>query len=116
MNTLKHNIAKAAVIGLTVSISAFVSAEIKPMDFAETPALDDLAPEYSGPVLTSEYAESIMSIVQTEGLDYAFSHYAIYRDVNDMKFHELRQKYIEAAKEIRQYVESKVATDESENL
>lgn len=111
-----ENIAKLAVIGLTVSISAFVAAEIRPTDFAETPEPDELmSGSYNGPVLTQEYAESILSIVQTEGLDYAFSHYAIYRDVNDLRFHELRTKYIEAARELREYVESKAATVE-ENL
>lgn len=111
-----ENIAKLAVIGLTVSISAFVAAEIRPTDFAETPEPDELmSGSYNGPVLTPEYAESILSIVQTEGLDYAFSHYAIYRDVNDLRFHELRTKYIEAARELREYVESKAATVE-ENL
>ena len=68
---------------------------------------DPIEIEYQGPVLSQEHAESIVSIIRTEGLDYAFSHYAIYRDVNDTKFHDLRLEYIRAARELREYVYTK---------
>jgi len=68
---------------------------------------DPIEISYQGPVLSQEHAESIVSIIRTEGLDYAFSHYAIYRDVNDTKFHDLRLEYIRAARELREYVYTK---------
>lgn len=74
--------------------------------------LEDInPPEYRGPIISQEHAESIVSIIRTEGLDYAFSHYAIYRDVNDLKFHELRLKYLQAANELREYVYTKAGEE-----
>ena len=50
-------------------------------------------------------AESVLAIINAEGFDNAFNHYSSYRDINDMKFHDLRRAYIAASKELKEYLE-----------
>lgn len=54
--------------------------------------------------LSQEHAESIISIIETEGFDLAFTHYSNYRDISDPHFHYLRQNYIDAAAELMSYL------------
>lgn len=56
------------------------------------------------PMLSLEEAESILSIIDAEGFNSAFSHYSSYRDINDAHFHRLRQNYIDAAAELMNYI------------
>ena len=49
--------------------------------------------------------------IRNEGFDYAFVHYSRYEDIKDEKFHELRKKFLEARKELNDYVMTK-AKDE----
>lgn len=55
-------------------------------------------------LLSEEHADSIISIIQTEGFDAAFSHYSTYSDISDPYFHSLRQNYIDAAAELMTYL------------
>jgi hypothetical protein len=50
-------------------------------------------------------AESVLAIINAEGFDNAFNHYSSYRDINDMKFHDLRKAYIAASRELKEYLE-----------
>jgi hypothetical protein len=50
-------------------------------------------------------AESILSIIDTEGFDAAFRHYSNYRDISDPQFHQLKANYIDAARELLDYVQ-----------
>lgn len=54
--------------------------------------------------LSQEHAESIISIIETEGFDLAFTHYSNYRDISDPHFHYLRQNYVDAAAELMTYL------------
>lgn len=54
--------------------------------------------------LSEEHAESIISIIETEGFDRAFTHYSSYRDISDPHFHHLRQNYVDAAAELMTYL------------
>ena len=104
----------ASVIAAFVSSAAIVTFGV--IGFAannsQQVVTEDIAErQYRGPIISQEHAESIVSIIRTEGLDYAFSHYAIYRDVNDLKFHELRAKYLQAANELREYVYTKAGEE-----
>jgi hypothetical protein len=58
-------------------------------------------------------AESVLAVIHAETFDSAFSHYSTYRDIQDMKFHELRKAYINARKELFDYV-SEAAHNTSE--
>jgi len=55
-------------------------------------------------LLSEQHADSIISIIQTEGFDAAFSHYSTYKDISDPYFHSLRQNYIDAAAELMTYL------------
>lgn len=66
---------------------------------------EESAEDLPHPTLLSEqHADSIISIIQTEGFDAAFSHYSTYRDISDPYFHSLRQNYIDAAAELMTYL------------
>jgi hypothetical protein len=49
----------------------------------------------------SEYIESR---IEKEGFHYAFVGYSDFEEVEDAKFHELRKKYLEATKELGEYM------------
>jgi hypothetical protein len=50
-------------------------------------------------------AESILSIIDTEGFDAAFRHYSNYRDISDPQFHQLKANYVDAARELLDYIQ-----------
>ena len=68
--------------------------------------------EVSKRTLTTEQADSIISIIGTEGFDYAFRHYSSYRDVNDTNFHNLRKNYIDAAADLLSYIQESSSKNE----
>lgn len=49
-------------------------------------------------------AESVLSMINTEGFDHTFNHLTTFRDIGDHKFHELRKAYVAASKELMDYV------------
>lgn len=56
-------------------------------------------------------ADSIISIIETEGFHNAFTHYSSYRDISDSKFHYLRLQYISAANELHNYIQDSTGKD-----
>ena len=84
-----------------IAILAIVTVfALEPRNGSQEPAEDFPHPT----PLSSEHAESIISIIQTEGFDAAFSHYSSYGDISDPYFHSLRQNYIDAAAELMTYL------------
>ena len=65
----------------------------------ETPSIDF----YQNTMKTSD-AESVLSMINTEGFDQTFNHLSTFRDIGDHKFHELRKAYVAASKELMDYV------------
>jgi len=55
-----------------------------------------------------ELWESVHYRKEEEGMHYCFVHYSYWEDIKDEKFHELRLKYIEAAKNLEEYINKKV--------
>ena len=49
--------------------------------------------------------ESLHYRKSAEGLDYCFIGYSSWEELKDEKFHKLRLKYIEAQKELDNYIE-----------
>lgn len=49
-------------------------------------------------------AESVLSIIDTEGFDNTFNHLTTFRDIGDHRFHELRRAYVNAAQELKDYL------------
>jgi hypothetical protein len=46
--------------------------------------------------------------MSNEGFDYCFKHYSSFEEVEDEKFHSLRESYIKISEELEEYVESKI--------
>ena len=45
--------------------------------------------------------------MDAEGFHYCFEHYSSFKEIKDEKFHELREKYLEIAQELEQYITNK---------
>jgi len=50
----------------------------------------------------------VQAKMRDEGFDYCFRHYSSFEEVEDEKFHSLRESYIKIAEELEEYVESKI--------
>ena len=46
--------------------------------------------------------------MRDEGFDYCFRHYSSFEEVEDEKFHSLRESYVKIAEELEEYVKSKI--------
>lgn len=42
--------------------------------------------------------------IEEEGIDYTFMHYSNFEEIEDEKFHQLRQEYLKISKELKNYV------------
>lgn len=51
-----------------------------------------------------------------EGFDYCFNGFSNWEEIKDEKFHEMRKAYLESEKQLRGYINAKVAQAESEEL
>lgn len=47
----------------------------------------------------------VCNVIDNEGFDYAFRFYSDFSEIKDKKFHELREAYLTAAKELSEYIE-----------
>lgn len=54
--------------------------------------------------MKQEDAESVLSIIDTEGFDHTFNHLTTFKDIGDHRFHELRRAYINSAQELKDYL------------
>jgi hypothetical protein len=45
--------------------------------------------------------------MREEGFHYCFKHYSRFEEIKDEKFHELRKNYLESAKLLEEYINSK---------
>lgn len=48
--------------------------------------------------------EDVAHKVGSEGFDYAFMYYSDFKEVDDPEFHRLREAYVKAATELRDYL------------
>ncbi len=55
-----------------------------------------------------ENFQYVLVKMRDEGFDYCFRHYSSFEEVEDKKFHSLRESYIKIAEELEEYVESKI--------
>lgn len=55
-----------------------------------------------------EKFQFLISKMNSEGFHYCFKHYSTFGDINDKKFHELREKYVESADELNKYINSRL--------
>lgn len=60
--------------------------------------------------MTEEEKENWQSVkyrMEEEGFYYCFESYSRFSEIKDEKFHELRLKYLESAKELEKYINDK---------
>lgn len=55
--------------------------------------------------LTPKQIEQVRDVVDMEGFDYAFCYHSDFKEMKDKKFHCLRENYVQAARELREYLE-----------
>lgn len=68
-------------------------------------------------IMTEEEYENWVMVryrMDNEGLEYCFKHYSSFEEIEDEKFHKLRNELLEKMKEIREYVEEKLDSYEEE--
>ena len=68
------------------------------------PVVQDTFVSYNKVTMKRSDAESVLSMINTEGFDHTFNHLTTFRDIGDHKFHELRKAYIAASKDLMGYV------------
>lgn len=54
--------------------------------------------------MNAKELDYVKDTVENEGFDYAFVDYSDFSEIQDPKFHQLREKYVEAAEELREYI------------
>jgi hypothetical protein len=52
--------------------------------------------------------ENVRYRMDAEGFHYCFEGYSSFSEIEDQKFHELREQYLKSAKELEDYVKKKV--------
>jgi len=55
--------------------------------------------------MNTQDAEYINTTIKEEGFDYCFDGYSSFEDIKDERFHSLRQKYLNAKKDLKQYIQ-----------
>lgn len=55
--------------------------------------------------MTKDDAEYLNGKIENEGFDYCFMCYSSFKDIEDEKFHELREAYIKSAKDLQKYID-----------
>jgi hypothetical protein len=86
-----------ATFGVLVNALAYILVVKNPEE------ADFHIPSYKVTMKQSD-AESVIQVIQAESFDAAFSHYSSYRDISDIRFHDLRKAYIAARNELMDYV------------
>lgn len=54
--------------------------------------------------ITKEQIENMLAKIEDEGFDYYFNHYSNCDEINDIKFHKLRNNMMSARNEFRKYI------------
>jgi len=55
--------------------------------------------------MTGKEKKFVLDVIENEGLDYSFVHYSDFKEVEDKKFHELKDAYLKAREELKSYIE-----------
>lgn len=53
--------------------------------------------------------EYVVACIDYEGFDYTFMHYDTFKKVEDKRFHNLRKAYLEARKNLANYLKEQVS-------
>jgi hypothetical protein len=55
-----------------------------------------------------EKFEYLISKMKNEGFHYCFKHYSSFEEIDDDKFHLLRENYLKSADELKDYIETRL--------
>jgi hypothetical protein len=58
--------------------------------------------------------ENVSYRIREEGFHYCFKHYSSFIEIEDEKFHQLRLAYLNAAQELKRYVNEKLNSEVDE--
>ena len=58
--------------------------------------------------MNTEDAQYINTSIEEEGFDYCFDGYSSFKDIKDEHFHALRQKYLNAKKDLKHYIQMRL--------
>lgn len=61
--------------------------------------------------MKKEDANYVLSKINCDGFNYCFEHYSRFEEINDEKFHKLRNKYLKSMYKLKKYLK-----DESSRL
>lgn len=75
--------------------------------------IEDKFVTYDRVTMKRSDAESVLAVISAEGFDNAFNHQSSFKDIGDVKFHELRRAYIAASKELSNYLADAVGNQDS---
>jgi len=51
-------------------------------------------------------AKGVLAAIRDEGMQYTFEFHSGFEEIDDDKFHQLRQDYLDAGKDLRKYIEA----------
>lgn len=97
---LRYVYAVLIMIGFAVFVNGLAYIITRPIVIDE----DDTIVSFDNNMKQSD-AESVLAVIQAEGFDSAFYHYSTYKDIHDNRFHELRKAYLNARKDLFDYIE-----------
>lgn len=56
--------------------------------------------------------EYVKNKINQEGFDYCFISYSRFEEIKDIKFHQLRENYINSQKELENYINIKIIEEQ----
>ena len=74
------------------------------------PVVRDTFVSYGQVTMKRSDAESVLAIISAEGFDSAFNHQSTFKDIGDVRFHDLRRAYIAASRELANYLADAAGT------
>lgn len=102
MKYSRYIYAALCIVGFVIFLNVLTWILNTRLDYE--PEVPDTFISYGQVTMKRSDAESVLAIISAEGFDSAFNHHSTFRDINDVKFHELRRAYIAASKELANYL------------
>ena len=102
MKYIRYIYALLCLVGFVIFLNILVWVLNTRLD--NKPIIEDTFVSYKHVTMKRSDAESVLAVISAEGFDNAFNHQSSFRDINDVKFHELRKAYIASSKELANYL------------
>lgn len=102
MKYIRYIYALLCLVGFVIFLNILVWILNTRLD--NEPVIEGTFVSYKHVTMKRSDAESVLAVISAEGFDNAFNHQSTFRDINDVKFHELRTAYIAASKELANYL------------